>query len=247
MSGGSRCRTGTTSAIITGDAIDTVYHYHKKRADRKRWCYSTRLDLHMPIMTTPRTMRNLFIIGAEILLVKTQSTFKFTVTKMLAEAMCSAFIHSIVRASNFFLLFGSDYEISLRHHGKNQHFEYPCYHETHFRRVCMRFCCKFCRSNAFVNEHSRNACKPTTSFTTAVNDHIRRCKRSFTVVYNLKYDRIRCYFVVLPVTRFTTVYRRVVYDEIRSYTIVFDRILSFTPSYSVFIKKLQIETKMFLI
>jgi hypothetical protein len=50
------------------------------------------LDLHMPIMTTPRTVRNVFIIGAEILLVKTQSTFKFTVTKMLAEAMCSAFI-----------------------------------------------------------------------------------------------------------------------------------------------------------
>ncbi len=81
------------------------------------------LDLHMPIMTTPMTMRNLFIIGTEILLVKTQSTFKFTATKMLAEAMCSAFIHSIVRSLNFFLFVESDYKISLRHHGKNQHFE----------------------------------------------------------------------------------------------------------------------------
>jgi hypothetical protein len=88
---------------------------------------------------------------------------------------------------------------------------------------------------------------PRTSITTAVNDRIRRRKRSFTVVYNVKYDRIRSYFVVLPDTRFTIVYRRVVYDEIRSYTIVCGRILSFTPSYSVvLIKKLQIEAKTLL-
>ncbi len=88
------------------------------------------------------------------------------------------------------------------------------------------------RTEHNANEEARRNV-PRTSITTAVNDRIRRRKRSFTVVYNVKYDRRRSYFVVLPATRFTVVYRRVVYDEIRSYTIVCDRILSFTPSYSV--------------
>jgi hypothetical protein len=45
-----------------------------------------------------------------------------------------------------------------------------------------------------------------TNVTTAINDRIRRS--------------IRSYFVVLPDTRFATVYRRLVYDELRSYTVV---------------------------
>ncbi len=78
---------------------------------------------------------------------------------------------------------------------------------------------------------------PRTSITTAVKDRIGRRKRSFTVVYSVQYDHIRLYFVVLPDTRFTTVYRRVVYEEKRSYAIVFHPIASYSillhriPSY----------------
>jgi hypothetical protein len=70
--------------------------------------------------------------------------------------------------------------------------------------------------------------------TTAVNDRIRRRKLSFTIVCNVKYDRISSYYLIPDLRPYIVV----------SYTIVCDRILSFTPSYSVvFIKKLQIETK----
>jgi len=58
-------------------------------------------------------------------------------------------------------------------------------------------------------------------------------------------SKIRSYFVVLPDTRFMTVYRRVVYDEIRSYLIVHCRLLRriLLSSY----RKLQTETTILLI
>ena len=82
---------------------------------------------------------------------------------------------------------------------------------------------------------------PRTTITIVVNDRIRRRKRSYTVVHSTKHDRIRSYFVVLLDTRITTVYRRVVYDEIRriydhrtrSYPVVYNvvchRILTSLP------------------